>query len=128
MKIKKRLLIGITFLIVMIAFSIAYLMKGQQSILKMDIGSIDLANTNDGVYTGSFEENRWSNSVKVTVKENKITNIEIVKSPVFKMQDVEDYIISEVIDKQTIQVDSYTGATVSTKAMLKSIENALNNN
>ena len=46
----------------------------------------------------------------------------------FRVTDVEDELINNVIKNQSLDVDVVSGATVSSKAILKAIENALNNN
>lgn len=38
-----------------------------------------------------------------------------------------DELIGRILDKQQVAVDAYTGATVTSKAFLKAVENALTN-
>jgi uncharacterized protein with FMN-binding domain len=80
----------------------------------------------DGTYTGSFSGGRWSNTVKVTVRDHKITDIKIVKDIEFKSAKVPSELFQRVEQAQSLQVDTVTGATVTSKAYLKAIENALN--
>ena len=55
----------------------------------------------------------------------KISKIVIVKSVAFEKLEVSMALIDEVIKKQDTNVDIISGATVTSKAYLQSIENAL---
>ena len=89
------------------------------------INSLDASQLKDGVYKGKYNEGRWSNQVNVTVKDKKITGIAIDKNVVFEKTEVSRELINKVIKKQDTNVDVISGATVTSKAYLKSIENAL---
>jgi uncharacterized protein with FMN-binding domain len=78
----------------------------------------------DGTYIGKFDGYRWSNTVKVTVNNHKITKISFVEGQQFRSEEVENGIINNVISKQSLNVDTVAGGTVSSKAILKAIENA----
>jgi uncharacterized protein with FMN-binding domain len=126
----KRILkvFGIIFLAIIIIFICftTYLNQGQKEVLNTKINDIDLSNISDGFYTGGFKGYRWSNTVNVTVVNHKIVNITFVKGQQFRVKEVEDKLIGEVIDNQSLNVDTVTGATISSKAILKAIENAFN--
>jgi uncharacterized protein with FMN-binding domain len=111
------------FIILFVCFGI-YLMQGQKEVLNTKINDIDLSTVNDGVYTGEFKGYRWSNAVEVTVKDHKITNIEFIKGQQFRVEEVEDELINKVITNQSLNVDTVSGGTISSKAILKAIENA----
>jgi uncharacterized protein with FMN-binding domain len=63
--------------------------------------------------------------VSVTVKDHKITSIKAVKQMPFAKTGSNGELFKRVISKQTPNVDTITGATITSKAYLKSIENAL---
>jgi uncharacterized protein with FMN-binding domain len=111
--------------IILIAAAI-FLNRGKDEVLATKINGIDLSNISDGKYTGSFNGYRWSNTVEVTISNKKITNITFVKGQTFGIADVENKLIKEVIDNQSTKVDTISGATISSKAILKAIENAIN--
>lgn len=110
--------------IIMSAIFMTGLDKGQKAV----VGSINLSAINDGTYEGNYALNRWTNTVKVTVKEHKITEIVVVKDVVFKLDAVTKGVFTEVIKKQSLDIDIQSGATVTTKAYLKAIEDALKGN
>jgi len=100
-------------------------MTGLDKGKKVVVGTINLRTIADGTYEGNFILNRWTNTLKVTVKDHKITDISVVKDVVFKLDAVTKGVFAAVIDKQSLAIDIQSGATVTTKAYLKSIENAL---
>lgn len=91
---------------------------------KLKISNIDLSKIKDGFYIGSYEVFPIEAEVKVTVKEHKITGIELVKHRNGQGAAAE-IIPSKVIDAQSLEVDVIAGATSSSKVILKAIENAL---
>jgi uncharacterized protein with FMN-binding domain len=125
---KKILKIFIT-LIIIIAVIIAGVMisltQGLEEGKNIEIKGINMTNVEDGTYKGRYELGRWSNELEVTVKENKITDIKILKDVKYASPDVSDKLFDEVIEAQNSKVDTVSGATVTSKAYLKSIENAL---
>lgn len=90
------------------------------------IEDVDLQNIPDGVYEGSFKGGRFSNSVEVTVKDHKIAGIKGLKA-FTGIEDIHHRIYAEVMEKQSLQIDAVSGATVTTLTTLKAIENALSN-
>lgn len=87
----------------------------------------DLTKYNDGVYRGVYDLSGTPIKVilDVSIQNNKILNIKIVKhssSPIGKKA---ENIIESVIKKQSLEVDAVSGATASSNSILKAIENAL---
>jgi len=85
------------------------------------LSPLNLANVADGVYDGSARILHVAPKLQVTVAGGKITAIAVV-SPV--AGDVNG-LTARVIEAQSLNVDAISGATVSTKAVLKAIDNAL---
>lgn len=81
----------------------------------------------DGTYTGhGIGYENGETVVEVTVKSGKIEEVSIVST-----QDDEDYILQaeriteDIVDKQSSDVDSVTGATFSSKGIKSAAEDAL---
>lgn len=89
------------------------------------IQNIDISQVPDGVYPGEYSGNRFANKLEVTVADGKISDIAIVKDMMVVIPDVSSKLFDEVKSEQSLQVDAVTGATVSSKAYLKALENAL---
>lgn len=102
-----------------------YLTRGLNTVSKEQIRGIDPSSISDGIYEGTYSEGRWANKVAVTIKGGKITDIKIIKDVTFSRSEVSEDVIEEVLDEQNTTIDAVSGATVTTKAYLKAIENAL---
>ncbi len=124
-RILKVILIIIILLVVVVGAGAFYLSSGLNDGAKLQVNSIDASSKKDGTYEGTYNGGRWTNKVAVTVKGGKITDIKIIKDVAFSKSDVTDTVIKEVLKAQNTTVDAVSGATVTSKAYLKAIENAL---
>ena len=102
-----------------------YFSRGLDAISNLKINEINILSLQDGVYNGIYEAGRWTNQVNVTIRGHKIIDIDVVKDVRFPNTEVTEELINQVIEKQYITLDTISGATVTCKAYLKSIENAL---
>ncbi|NRF91656.1 FMN-binding protein [Paenibacillus frigoriresistens] len=79
----------------------------------------------EGTYTGSGSNRRGSIQVAVTIKSDKITDVEISH---FAMHYTIDDVVGlpqEVVQKQSAQVRNVSGATYSTQAFKEAVQDAL---
>lgn len=88
---------------------------------RVTLPPLNLANVADGVYEGSARILHVAPKLQVTVAGRKITNITFVT---LVAGDVTG-LAARVIKAQSLDVDAISGATISTKAVLKAIDNAL---
>jgi len=116
----------VAIIVVIIAGVMIWITRGLSTYQKMVIGNVDLSKVADGTYQGTFKGGRFSNTLRVTVKDHKITRIAIVKDEEFARSKVSGELFDKVVAAQSLKVDTVTGATVSSKAYLKALENALN--
>jgi uncharacterized protein with FMN-binding domain len=122
-----KILISIILIFILVfAGGIFYLTRGLYEGTNMKVNGINISNLNDGVYNGKYNDGRWSNQLNVTVKNHKITEIKIENDVTFVKPSVSDELFNKVIKAQNTTVDAVSEATVTSKAYLKSIENALN--
>jgi len=98
--------------------------KYKKIVSEININSIDLSKVHDGTYTGSYDAIFVGAEVEVTVKNNKITDIKLLNHKTERGKPAE-VIVDDVKEKQSLQVDAISGATNSSKVILKAIENAL---
>jgi len=124
-KIAGWIVLGAVAVLVIVAVS--FLMAGQGEILGMEIRDVPAQGIADGAYTGSFDGYRWSNTLQVTVSGGEITGIDIIKDQAAAKPEFAAELFAGVIEKQSLAVDTVSGATVSTKAYLKAVQNALEN-
>jgi len=96
----------------------------ERGLAEIEILGVDLAQVPDGTYAGNHSVFPVSVQVKVTVLGHRITGIELVKHQNGQGSAAE-VIPEQVIVAQSLQVDVVTGATASSKVILKAIDNAL---
>ena len=95
----------------------------RQTIENINISSVDLNTIEDGQYTGACEAVWVAAEVIVTVQDHKITDIKLHHSH-GRGEDAE-VIPDRIIEAQSLEVDMVSGATSSSKVILKAVENAL---
>lgn len=98
----------------------------KQQVDEITITDVDLSKIVDGTYNGSYETLMVSAEVNVTVENGKITRIDLVKHDHGKGASAE-IVTDKVKEAQSLDVDIVSGATSSSKVILKAIENALSN-
>lgn len=97
--------------------------------MNVTLDGADFSKLKDGIYNGAYEGGmyRWrANEVKVTVSSGKVTDIQQIntKDPAAAKFD-NALLYKRVIDNQSLQVDTISSATLTSKAYLKAIEDAL---
>jgi uncharacterized protein with FMN-binding domain len=102
-----------------------FLLWGLEHIKNLTIDNIDISSIPDGDYQGAFSGWRWSNELLVTVNNGRITDIKVLKDVAIPNDEYTQELFNSVIEKQSLQFDVVSGATVTSKAYLKSIQNAL---
>ncbi|NMB02127.1 MAG: FMN-binding protein [Firmicutes bacterium] len=81
---------------------------------------------NDGVYTGQAAGHNGPIVVEVTVQEGLISNIAIIEhSETPYLSDAGFEVTKDIIAQQSLAVDAISGATVTSKAVIAAVENAL---
>lgn len=126
--IKVLVTVGIliaALLIIMFAFVVPKLEAGLNELDTLEFAPLNLSELDDGYYEGSFGAGIVSATVRVAVSGHEIKSIEIVKHNNGRGKPAEA-ITASVIENQSVEVDVISGATYSSKVILKAIENALN--
>ncbi len=105
------------------------LSKEHKEARNLPLDGVDFSRLKDGTYIGEYEGGmyKWrANKAKVTVISGKVTAIESLNSsdPGAKNTD-QAKLFDRVIEAQSLQVDAISGATLTSKAYLKAVENAL---
>ena len=129
MKKMKITIIMIIVLILMVGgiFGINYLnrvKKYQDKVANTKINDIDISKKENGDYFGEFDVDLVAAKVKVNIKDGKIDDIELINHKTDKGKKAEK-IIDTVVEKNSLKVDTVSGATNSSKVILKAIEKAL---
>lgn len=126
MKLLLKIVLTVFLIFVLIGCGgIFYMSRGLESGKNVVIENVNPSTLSDGSYHGKYSAGRWTNEVKVAVKGGKIIGIDIVKDVTFSKPEWTEELFTRVIEKQSTAVDITSGATVTSKAYLKAIENAL---
>jgi uncharacterized protein with FMN-binding domain len=92
---------------------------------QMTIAPIDVGFVRDGVYQNDYTYGKFRYIVSVTVKGHKITEIQVLNNRSTKHAKMAEGVILRVVSQQRTDVDAVSGATTTSKALLKAIEKAL---
>ena len=126
MKKAMKIIAGIGVVIVLLgAGMLFFATRGLEEGKNLVIQDVDLTQIADGTYTGQHEAGRWTNTVQVVVQEGEITDIQLVDG--FEQEKAKEKVYQAILQHQTLDVDVLSGATVSSKAYIKAVENALGN-
>ncbi|MBU0711905.1 FMN-binding protein [bacterium] len=96
----------------------------KERVVAIEIENVDLQTVADGEYTGEYDAILVKVTVKVVVKDHKIESIELLQHENGRGGDAE-IIPANVVNAQSLQVDTISGATASSKVILEAIEQAL---
>lgn len=126
--IKKIVIIAIIVIVLCAGtYGIKYLAdvrKYKEIINGISINNVDLSSVNDGSYTGDFDAIFIEAKVNVKVQNHRIVGIKLIKHKNERGKRAE-IIPQKVVESQSLNVDTVSGATNSSKVILKAIENAL---
>lgn len=126
---KKGLKVFLIILGVFLVFVIFGLIAGTRHMSEVktyNIPEIDMMTIEDGQYEGSCDIGRWALKVIVTVKDHEITQI-IIPDDQFPILP-DEFLVelnNEVVSKKEPNFDAVTGATISSKAYMIAITDAL---
>ena len=125
MMMKKKILIILlcTILFALIGASL-YLKTLVNDVNSITVSNLNMANITDGIYVGEYSITPVYVEVEVSVTEHKITNIKIIEHE-NGLGGKAEKIVDDVISRQSLEVGAVSGATVSSKCIIKAIENAL---
>jgi uncharacterized protein with FMN-binding domain len=126
------LMIGLTVvagLIIIGSIGWSKISKEHREARSLPLNAVDFSKLNDGTFHGTYEGGmyKWrANECQVTVSSGKIVDIQLVGSqdPGAKNKEAKE-LYDRVIQMQSLQVDTISGATLTSKAYLQAVENAL---
>ncbi|MFD3156855.1 FMN-binding protein [Haloimpatiens sp. FM7330] len=121
MKKKLKILIIVIFIILVGVF---FYIKSID-VPTININNVELTNVSDGSYIGEYKTKLVKAVVKVNVEDKKITSIDIMEHKCGLGKKAEK-ITKEIEKSQSLDVDLISGATLSSKVILKAVQNAIN--
>ncbi|MCF7807334.1 MAG: FMN-binding protein [Candidatus Marinimicrobia bacterium] len=96
-----------------------------ESYRKMEISTPDLSQISDGSYEGIASYAGFDYSVQVLVIKGKISDIKVKENRESPYARFAEGVIDRILIKQTPNVDAITGATTTSKCLMKAVEIAL---
>jgi uncharacterized protein with FMN-binding domain len=114
------------YLPILLLFLFICLLPGCKHTDSIIINDVKLEKVKDGTYKGEYKSFPVKVVVSVKVKNHQITEIRIIEHRKGEGEKAE-VIIEDVIRTQSLEVDVISGATRSSKCILKAIENAFQN-
>ncbi|WP_368488589.1 FMN-binding protein [Clostridium sp. BJN0013] len=109
---------------------------GRNELQNMAITDVDFKKLRDGVYTGAYHGTKDSfrnAAVEVTVASGAVTKIKVTEGALADEKQTSEVrnglsindLFNRVIKSQSLKVDVISGATLTSNAHLKAVENAL---
>ena len=121
--------------VLLIIFFVALLLFiGGKNIIGNMVGNVqnisvsmpDLSNVQDVNYIGEYLITPVHVKFEVSVSNHQITNIAILQHD-NGLGSAAESIVNDVVVEQSLDIDAVSGATVSSKCILKAVENAMEN-
>ena len=94
-------------------------------IRNLPIKSINIGSVGDGTYNRDTKSGSYVYKVKAEVKNHRIVNIEGIDNRKSPYVSYAEGVFTKIIRQQKVDVDAITGATTTSEAFMKSVENAL---
>lgn len=120
-KLKKR---SKVLLIILGILVIAFFAVKSIHVKEIEVSNIDLNTVEDGIYKGSHDSTLVKVRVSVEIENHTIKTI-VIDEHQTGLGKKAEAMTEKIIEKQSLQVDGITGATVSSNTIKKAIEDAL---
>ncbi|MEJ2665319.1 MAG: FMN-binding protein [Spirochaetia bacterium] len=126
-KAVKIILITIGAVVLLGVILVPIAMIGMDEVRKYKIPDIDLNRIGDGEYEGACTISRWAMKVRVTVQDHKVRDITITAKMMSNLTgELMNTINGNIIDRQPPVFDAVSGASITGKAYLIAVTDALN--
>ncbi len=101
-------------------------MPGQDEVRKYALPAIDMSRIPDGAYDGACDIGRFAMAVKVTVKDHRVTAVEIADKRTSNIgPDMASQLNQSVVGREKPSFDAVTGASITSKAYFIAVADAL---
>lgn len=126
---KKGIIVAVSLLLVGLLAALVFLVilpeTQYNDIRQMTIQEVDLSKLEDGAYKGEYTYGHYTYYTEVQVTDHKIEGIKVSHDRDSAYAKAAEGVVASIIAEQKIDVDVVSGATTTSKAILKSVENAL---
>lgn len=95
----------------------------KDKVARLEIGTIDLTKVPDGTWPGSCDLDLVNVKLEIVVKDHRIEEIHLLEHKNGKGVPAED-LLPKIVETQQVDLDVVSGATASSKAILRAVEDA----
>jgi uncharacterized protein with FMN-binding domain len=121
----KKILTGAVVIAVLFGvFFLVIVCREYSEVEAIDRSPVNVSGTEDGVYEGSCETTLVKARVRVTVAGGRIDDIEILEHQCGKGKPA-NVIVEDMTDRNDIEVDAISGATISSEVIKAAVRDAL---
>lgn len=88
-------------------------------------GKVDHPRLVDGVYEGSYRSGPVKARVRVSIEDQRISNIQLIEHSTWKGKEAEAIIPDRIVQGQSTEVNVVSGATRSSRVIMNAVQNAV---
>lgn len=124
-RVKRKVVLAVVvpLVVIMIAFLGLNLLT-LQKFRRIEIQDIYVSTLKDGTYSGETTIGGFTYKVEASIREQRIVDLKIIANRKSAYARFAEGVIPRIIEAQNANVDTITGATTTSKALLKAVENA----
>jgi len=130
---KTKTLLPLLLLIMTLSFACKKIDQEHEEAMNVEIKTIDFSKLKQGEYTGYYaggmfgwRENECRAFIdSINTDSSRVISVELIRSVEDRPQSFFDTLYNRVITRQSLQVSAISGATLTSKAHLKALEDAL---
>lgn len=125
MKKNKKVFLIIFIVVLLLFFTGKIIIRNMvRNVQHISVSMPDLSVMQDGNYIGGYSISPVYVKVEVSINNHEITDIVILQHG-NGLGSAAESIVNDVVKKQSLDIDAVSGATVSSKCILKAVENAI---
>lgn len=89
------------------------------------VADVPIKDVPDGAHEGAFQKGNFTYRVRTHVKDHRIVKVEVLANRDSDYARQAEKVLARVVTEQKCDVDATTGATATSQALLKAVENSL---
>ena len=88
-------------------------------------GKVDHQKLVDGTYEGNYRRGPVKVRVKITIESHRISSIDLIEHDTWRGKEAEKIIPDRIIQEQSTEVNTVSGATMSSRVIMNAVQNAV---
>jgi uncharacterized protein with FMN-binding domain len=115
----------VVFVTIAMFIAVPFAMRGMAEVAGQTITPLDMSTVADGVHEGTYCSGRWCFTVRVRVAHGRIDSLWTVQRRTAGWAAFNQQVFRRIIERQNVFPDAVSGASITTRALMKAVENAL---